>query len=149
MTGTAAIENRANQLLADAEEEIVLVVGDERLLTEALVDTLNESRRDVDVIVGAITEELQASVEDSVPDATTFLSGLEWLHSGDTRDQAVVGRLLLVDRSSLLGSTLIPATGEEHAVFGRGFGNSLVIIARRIMAHGLFNDRDPREGSSS
>jgi Predicted transcriptional regulators len=40
MTGATAIENRTERLLTDADSEIVLVIGDESLLTETLVDQL-------------------------------------------------------------------------------------------------------------
>jgi len=55
----------------------------------------------------------------------------------------VIGRLLLVDRSSILVSTVDPTTGDEHAVFGDGFKNGLVAISRRLMAQGLLPTRDP------
>lgn len=42
-------------------------------------------------------------------------------------------------------SSLIPETGEERAVFGEGFGNGLVVIARRLMAQGLLTARDPEQ----
>ena len=42
MSGRDAIENRTDQLIEDAAEEVVLVVGDESLLTEDLVATLND-----------------------------------------------------------------------------------------------------------
>ena len=82
----------------------------------------------------------------AVPDATTFISGLEWLHGEDaTENEAAIGRLLLIDRSTILVSSLMPGTKEEQAIFGEGFGNGLVVIARRLMAQGLLTARDPRQ----
>ena len=79
MTGQDAIENRSNELIRGATDEIVLVVGDESLLSEGLVDTLNEVGDGADLLIGAVTETIQDRVQTAVPSATTFISGLEWL----------------------------------------------------------------------
>lgn len=144
MAGQAGIENRTNQLLESATDEIVLVIGDESLLTTELVTTLNEVDADVDLLIGALTEPLQDQIHEAVPEATTFMTGLEWLHGENaTEDETAIGRLLLVDRSSILVSTIMPETKVEQAIFGDGFGNGLVVIARRLMAQGLVTTRDP------
>ena len=146
MSGRDAIENRANDLIEDAEEEVVLVLGEESLLTETLVATLNDVGPGIELVVGALTEDLEARVGDAVPEATTFVSGLEWLHDTAAVDEeTAIGRLLLVDRSAILVSSIVPDTGEEKAIFGEGFGNGLVVIARRLMAQGLLTERDPSE----
>jgi sugar-specific transcriptional regulator TrmB len=145
MSGTDAIAHRSNQLISDASEEVVLVLGDGSLLTEELVDSLNELGPGVDLLIGAITESLEARIHDAVPNATTFLSGLEWLRNGDDPDDTLaIGRLLLVDRSTILVSTIVPNTHEEQAVFGGGFRNGLVVISRRLLSQGLLPKRDPR-----
>ena len=144
MSGNGGIENRTEELIQTATEEIVLVIGDESLLTEDLVGTLNEVGNGVKLLVGALTESLQERIQTAVPDATTFISGLEWLHGEDTvEDETAIGRLLLVDRSTILVSSIVPKTKEERAIFGEGFGNGLVVIARRLMAQGLLTERDP------
>jgi sugar-specific transcriptional regulator TrmB len=138
MSGRDAIENRTDQLIKDASEEVVLVVGDESLLTIDLVATLNDVGNSVDLLIGALTESLQEQTQTAVPDATTFISGLKWLHGEDaTENEMVIGRLLLVDRSTILVSSLMPDTKDEQAIFGEGFGNGLVVIARRLMAQGV------------
>lgn len=144
MSGRDAIENRTNQLIETASDEIVLVVGDKSLLTEDLVASLNDVGNGVDLLVGALTESLQDHIQTAVPDAKTFISGLEWLHGENaTEDETAIGRLLLVDRSTILVSSLMPDTKEEQAIFGEGFGNGLVVISRRLMAQGLLTARDP------
>ena len=146
MTGRDAIENRTNDLVGEATDEIVLVVGDESLLTEDLIDSLNEVGNGVDLLIGALTEPLQDRIQTAVPDATTFISGLEWLHGENaTEEETAIGRLLLIDRSTILVSSIIPTTMEERAIFGEGFGNGLVVIARRLMAQGLLTVRDPTQ----
>ncbi|QHS15740.1 TrmB family transcriptional regulator [Halopenitus persicus] len=144
LSGNDGIETRTEKLIETATEEVVLVIGDESLLTEGLVAVLNGIEDDVELLVGALTESLQDRIQGAVPDATTFISGLEWLHgAGTTEDEAAIGRLLLVDRSTILVSSIIPGTKEEQAIFGEGFGNGLVVIARRLMAQGLLTARDP------
>jgi len=146
MTGQDAIKNRTEQLIEDATDEVVLVIGDDSLLTEDLVKTLNEVGNGVDLLVGALTESLQDEIQTAVPDAKTFVSGLEWLHGEkSTMDDTAIGRLLLVDRSTILVSSIMPDSKEEQAIFGVGFGNGLVVIARRLMAQGLLTVRDPKQ----
>ncbi len=146
MAGQDAIENRTNQLIAEATDEIVLVLGDESLLTDDLIDSLNEIGNGVELILGTLTESLEAQVQTAVPEAMTFVSGLEWLDaSAQTDGESSIGRLLLVDRSTILVSSITPNTGSEQAIFGEGFGNGLVVIARRLMAQGLLTARDPAQ----
>ena len=146
MSGRDAIEHRMDQLIEDASKEIVLVVGDESLLTEDLVTSLNEVGNGVDLLIGALTKSIQEQIQTAVPDATTFISGLEWLHGEDvTEAETAIGRLLLIDRSTILVSSIMPGTKEEQAIFGEGFGNGLVVIARRLMAQGLLTARDPKQ----
>jgi sugar-specific transcriptional regulator TrmB len=146
MSGRDAIENRTDQLIADATDEVVLVIGDESLLTDDLVATLNTVGNGVDLAIGALTEPLQEEIQTTVPDATTFISGLEWLHGENTDGgDTAIGRLLLVDRSTILVSSITPDTKNEQAIFGEGFGNGLVVVARRLMAQGLVSARDPRQ----
>jgi len=148
MTGTAAIANRTQELIAGADGEVVFVIAEEDLLTEDLVRTLNEIPDGIDLLVGAVTGSLRARIEADVPDAETFVSGLDWLHTEVTEgnEETAIGRLLLVDRSTILVSTIIPETGEEQAIFGEGFGNGLVVISRRLMSQGLLRERDPSAG---
>ncbi|WP_324760509.1 TrmB family transcriptional regulator [Haloarcula sp. GH36] len=144
MSGHDGIENRADQLIGEAEEEVVLVIGDSSLLTDDLIETLTDVQREVDLVIGALTETLMEEIQAAIPNATTFVSGLEWLHgTAVTEDETAIGRLLLVDRSAILVSSILPESKEEQAVFGTGFGNGLVVIARRLMAQGLLPAHDP------
>lgn len=144
MSGQGGIENRAEELIRTATDEIVLVIGDESLLTDNLVETLNDIGDDVELLIGAITEPLQEQIQTAVPHARTFLSGLEWLHGEPAEEsQTAIGRLLLIDRSTILVSSIMPGKKEEKAIFGEGFGNGLVVIARRLMSQGLLTARDP------
>lgn len=144
MSGRDGIENRAEKLIDKATEEVVLVIGDESLLTDDLIDTLNGTDSDIELVVGALTTPLEEAIQETIPNATTFLSGLEWLHGeGEGEDETAIGRLLMVDRSAILVSSIVPETKQEQAIFGEGFGNGLVVVARRLMSQGLVTARDP------
>ena len=144
MSGQDAIENRAERLIESATDEIVLVIGDESLLTEKLVETLSGVKDDIELLVGTLTPSLKEEVQATVPAATTFVSGLEWLHGANTtQDDTAIGRLLLVDRGSILVSSIMPESKAERAVFGTGLKNGLIVIARRLMSEGLLPVRDP------
>lgn len=151
LSGSTAIENRTEELLADATEEIVFVVGHEEALTPELVDVLADKLdRGVDVVVGALNESLRERVESELPGAETFVSGLEWLDQtlGGPDDDVLINRLLLVDRRAILVSTVHETVsggrGAENAIFGTGFTNGLVVVARRLMATGLGSGSDPK-----
>ncbi|MFC6785256.1 TrmB family transcriptional regulator [Halobaculum halobium] len=145
MSGTDAIANRSYALLTDAAEEVVFVIGDGTMLTDELIESLNALDSSVDLLIGAVTEELEAQIQEAIPRATTFLSGLGWLRTEvGADDDLAIGRLLLVDRSTILVSTLVPGTHEEQAVFGGGFRNGLIVIARRLLSQGLIPKRDPQ-----
>jgi sugar-specific transcriptional regulator TrmB len=146
MAGRDGIENRTEDLVETATDEIVLVLGDESLLTDNLIATLNDVGDGVDLLLGAVNEPLERELRKAVPEATTFISGLEWLHGENTHaNETAIGRLLLVDRSTILVSSIVPNTKQEQAIFGDGFGNGLVVIARRLMSQGLLTVRDPRQ----
>jgi len=138
LSAPRSIENRTNKLIEDAESEVVLVIGHESILTDSLLDSLKELGNDVSLLVGTLSDAARERLESEIKDITTFESGLEWMHgTGLNEEEVAIGRLLLVDRSTILVSTLEPESLEEHAIFGEGFGNGLVVIARRIMAEGL------------
>lgn len=145
LSGTDAIATRSSELIDNAIDEVVLVLGDDLLLTDKLITNLTDLDVGVDLRVGAVTEQLEAQIHDAVPEATTFLSGIEWLQAADDSDDDLkIGRLLLVDRSELLVSTLAPDTQEEQAIFGEGLRNGLIVIAHRLLSQGLLPKSDPR-----
>ncbi|WP_415380422.1 TrmB family transcriptional regulator [Halosimplex sp. TS25] len=147
LTGRTAIGNRTKQLLGEADDEVVLILGSEAVATESLLEALAEAgRRGATLIVGTVSEPLRDRVESTVPEAEVFVSGLEWLHGSIPNDDTEITRILLVDRSTILVSTAHDddtSNGGEQAVFGRGFDNGLVTIVRRLMATGLLPVEDP------
>lgn len=144
MTGRDAIANRSNQLIQDADEEVVLVIGDDVLWTQDLINSLTNLGPGIELLIGAVTKSLEDRIQEDVPTARTYLSGLDWLrNTSDTGDDLAIGRLLLVDRSAILISTLVPDSLDEQAVFGGGFRNGLIVIARRLLSQGLLTEQDP------
>jgi sugar-specific transcriptional regulator TrmB len=143
LSGSGLVETRSNNLIDEAESEVVLIIGNENLLTDDLIRSLKHVGTDVNLFVGTVSDDVQEKVKSEVPRAETFESGLRWMRAENSvEDKIDVGRLLLVDRSSILVSSIEPDTLEEYAVFGEGFGNGLLVIARRIMATGLVPELD-------
>jgi HTH-type transcriptional regulator, sugar sensing transcriptional regulator len=152
LTGQTAIATRTQQLIDGAGEEIVFVVGREDVLTEELVTHLQAAQETgITVVIGTVSEHLRDTVQQVLPDANVFVSELEWLSSApaDSTDDTTISRLLLIDRNTILVSTVHEAASSaaetERAVFGRGFTNGLVVIARRLMATGLESSDDPKK----
>jgi HTH-type transcriptional regulator, sugar sensing transcriptional regulator len=150
LSGTTAISNRTQQLIDATGREIVLIVGRDEVITDGLLEQLQEAlETGLDVLVGTQTEELRKQIAEALPDAEVFISGLEWLHSSplEATDDTTISRLLLIDKNTILVSSVHETdTGgieTEKAVFGRGFDNGIVVIARRLMATGLPPRHDP------
>jgi len=141
LSGAASIVARTGQLIEEADEEVVLVLGRESAFTEELAERLAAAHdRGVSVAVGTVSESLRERVSEQLPAVEVFVSGLDWLRrSGVTDDGTGISRLLLVDREAMLVSSFDATSDsrEERAVFGRGFNNGLVAVVRRLMGTGL------------
>jgi sugar-specific transcriptional regulator TrmB len=137
--GGETIAQRTRGLVEEAREEVVVLVAVEELVDEELLDGLNDAtERGVDVVVGTVDEGTRRRVEGSVEGVEPFVSELEWLRPEEdgAGGETAIGRILLVDRSTILVSTYEPQTRTERGVFGRGFTNGLVVIARRLLSTG-------------
>lgn len=149
LAGSAAIANRTVDLVDEAEEELVFVIGQDSSLNERLLGDLRAAeKRGVNVVLGTVDEPLRKELERAVPGADVFVSGLSWLSGSPAEgDDTEITRLLLVDRSTILVSSVHQESHTtqpaEQAVFGRGFDNGLVAIVRRLMATGLLPADDP------
>ncbi|SDY56191.1 TrmB family transcriptional regulator [Halobellus clavatus] len=149
ISGDQGITSRTRQLIEGATEELILVVGHNSIFTDRLAEQLQSAQEhDVNVIIGTIDEDLQATIQDALPSVEVFVSGLDWLsRSPLPDDDTEISRLLLADREAILVSSFTEtrADGREHeqGVFGRGFDNGLVAITRRLMATGLLSVNDP------
>ena len=152
LSGGTAIDARTEQLIDEAEGELVMVVGHNRMLTDGLVDALHTATdRGVSVVVGVVDASLRDTLVDAVPQARVFISELSWLESSPLQgDETQINRLLLIDRSTILASSTHDPDAPEHekAVFGQGFNNGLVAIVRRLMVTGLLSEDDPGEAAA-
>ncbi|MFH5800343.1 TrmB family transcriptional regulator [Haladaptatus sp. CMAA 1911] len=153
LNGTSAVENRTQQLIENADEEIVLVIGHEAALTENLIEQLQAAQSaDVRVLVGTSNDAIREQIDRAISDATIFVSQLDWLDSSPIRefDDTIITRLLLVDRETILVSSAHETESgsfeNERAVFGHGFDNGIVVIARRLMATGLLQSENVETG---
>jgi sugar-specific transcriptional regulator TrmB len=144
LSGRDAIGNRTNQLVANAETEIVVILGETSLLTDELVETLNRVPEEVDILVGGLSETLHEQVQRRVSADTTVVSGLDWLHEEERSPATAFGRLVVADRSTVLASSILNS-GEETAMVGRGFGDANVANARRLMVQGMLLAHQPAQ----
>jgi sugar-specific transcriptional regulator TrmB len=142
ISGHDGIESRMNVLLEDAESEIVLLVVEEELLTEALYERLHDAvDRGVDVIVGGETGAIIARLGTELPSVKVFETELDWLLGPAGDDEVAISRLLLVDRTTLLVSSFYPGAdhdeSHEQAIFAKGLDNGIVLLLRRMISSGL------------
>jgi sugar-specific transcriptional regulator TrmB len=142
LSGQAGITSRSQQLLADADEEIISIVGTKGPLETKTIQRLNQAvDRGVDIYLGALDKEMRARLTESIAGAAVFESELGWLQNDIDAEGShpAISRVLLIDRNVVLLGSLGPAMGEatERAIFGRGFTNGLLIVLRRILATGL------------
>ena len=141
LSGHGAIESRTHMLLEDAESEIVLLVVEEKLLTEGLYDRLHDAvDRGVDVIIGGETDAVVDTLDTEMPSVKVFETELNWLLGPASDDEVAISRLLLIDRTTLLVSSFYPDADDdsrEQAIFATGLENGVVVVLRRIISSGL------------
>lgn len=138
LAGGDTITTRTKRLVDEASTEVLLLIGDSTVLSDGLHDRLVSAReRGIDVLVGTGSEALRNQIGDGLPDSTVFDSQLEWLHSKNGQSSVSVGRLLLVDDTDLLASTIVRSGGQarEQAICGNGATNSLVFTLRQLLSH--------------
>ncbi|CDK40733.1 MULTISPECIES: TrmB family transcriptional regulator [unclassified Halorubrum] len=137
LSNAPAITNRMRRLVEGAEDEVVLLVGREGEVAEPLRRTLRDAHgRGVSVVVGATTDALRRSFEDC-RDVDTISLRDTWIEqSAAAGTDAEIGRVLLVDRETVLITTVhADGRGErrEEAVFCQGSANGVATIVRRAV----------------
>lgn len=147
MNGHEAIGARTAKVIQDSDSELILLVIDDSILTDALFDQLDAAMdRGVSVIIGGRSDDVRQDLREHLPRAKIFETELSWLVGVD--DDISIGRLLLSDRSTLLVSSYYPETGDgktERAVYATGLGNGVVVLIRRMLATGLLPEADPEK----
>lgn len=136
LSGAEAIRTRTTELVHEATEEVLLVVGTASAFTDDLADALRlAGERGVSVTVGTLEESLRQAVAETLPDASVYVSGLSLFGPTDPDDDDTrITRLLLVDRTTILLSATPGDGGAPSAIFGRGFTNGLVTLVRRLVS---------------
>lgn len=147
-TGTDTITRRAIGFIDQGDEEIVLIVKGEQVISEGLLERLRVAQeRGVAMYLGTLSETVHERLQETVPDATVFESELEWLQPQTGEEDEAIGRLLLVDRDMLLLSSLEQHPHRESALWSEGIGNGLLVIARRLLASGLDGSNELRQAA--
>lgn len=145
MSGHQSIDARMAKVIQDTDSELILLVIDDSILTDALFDQLGSAvDRGVSLIIGGMTEDVRQELRERIPRAEIFETELTWLVGDD--DDISIGRLLLSDQSTLLVSSYYPETENgktERAVYATGLGNGVVVLIRRMLATGLLPEADP------
>ena len=143
ITGRSTITTRVKRLIGEADVELLLLIGDESVLSEALYQELSSATsRQVDIVVGAGSEQLRKQLLRELPEEMVYDAELEWLRSDSDPTTPDIGRLLLVDDEYLIASTVRQGeqSPDERAVCGSGNCNGLVLVLRRLLTQQL-----PRE----
>lgn len=148
LTGDEAIETRTHDLVDDAEGELVLLVVEEEILTDALFDRLHAAvDRGVDVVIGGKTDAIVSKLDTELSSVTVFESELDWLLGPESNDEVAISRLLLVDRTTLLVSSFYPTghhdESNEQAIFASGLENGVVVLIRRLISSGFLPRAEP------
>ena len=77
-----------------------MAIDEDALLTDRLVQQLDRTSERLTVLIGALSEPTRDRIQELIPDAEVFVSGLEWLHGESADGETSIGRLLLVDREA-------------------------------------------------
>jgi len=146
LRGREAVTSRTLGRLEAAESEVLLVVVEPAMLSDAVLDRLESAAdRGVAVSVGANATAVVQRLEGALPDARVFETGLDWLVGPEPADEVAISRLLMVDRSSLLVSSYYPDDTEstEQAIVASGLDNGVVVLIRRLVSTGLIPPEVP------
>lgn len=127
---------RAQMHVEDATEEVYLLVTDESLLEGELLDALEAAcQRGVSVFVEVPGDSAAERLRGRVPDANVRVSPSPF--EARLPDDQVPGRLLLVDRTTVLLSEvregLVPQARDESGMWGRSAGHGLVAWLRPLL----------------
>ncbi|WP_276255503.1 TrmB family transcriptional regulator [Halomontanus rarus] len=134
------VSGRVMDIVADATDEIVLLVLDDLLNEETLEALAEADERGVPIYVGTVAEPIQERVEDAGIDTTVFTTELvEWFTA--VSDSPRLGRLLTVDRNPILVSALhqeeLPGVPNETAVWTDGIDHGFATFAERVLTYEL------------
>jgi sugar-specific transcriptional regulator TrmB len=144
LSGQNAITTRTNQLLENADDRAVIVVTDDRVLSSPLCEWLQGAQESgCAVAAGAVVESVKRRLDETLSDITVFDSELGWLHPDQFEDSPPVSFLLAVDKKTVLvsASSLTTTDPNQHAIYGTGVRNSIVVLLRTLASRGLDDEQ--------
>jgi predicted transcriptional regulator len=131
LSGQTAIDNRLQQLVADAGDAVVVLATRPDVVTDGVAERLPGDDSDVTLAVGCLDADARDTVRDALPAATVFEPDAAWV-TASLDGIGDVDCLVLVDGDAVLASAT--ENGDAHAVVGRGSGNALVAMVRGLVA---------------
>ncbi|WP_158058205.1 TrmB family transcriptional regulator [Halorussus halophilus] len=141
LSGVTTIAEITEQMVEDAQREVLAVLGstaDQQELLDALGAA---SDRGVTVYLGLLTddEDERDRAFSAVPDAKTPPLLEDWLNDSESTDDKRISQLIVADREQLLLSAVREQNGDtvQNAIHSKGFGNGLLVVVRRLLENGL------------
>jgi len=144
--GDDEVAERAEGLIGTAEDELLLAVAVEGLLTDPVRDALADvADRGVDITVGSPSEEIRAELRDLLPGATV-LETWTWWESHPIQPGAI-SAIVMVDGQSLLVSadveTALPGVRQHRALWTDSEKAPLVGMMRPLLRNAITTGGTP------
>lgn len=132
------VRERVRMHVDDGDEEIYFHVAHENLLERDVVAAFEDAvDRDVEVYAEVPTEQLRTQIHEQLPSVKIAASELPL----DAFEERVPGRLLMVDRETILLSAqqdgLVPGQIDETGLWGSDVGHGLVAWMRPLIVSRL------------
>lgn len=140
MEGDAEVSERMEGLLEAADEEVLLALAVEELLTEELLDALESALdRGVEVVIGSPADAIRDRLRAELPGATVLETWTWW--DDHPIQPGAVSAILMVDGERLLVSadirTSLPGVRKHRAVWTDGDSAPLVGMMRPLLADAI------------
>lgn len=140
------VTNRIGSLIADADDEVYVLLADDRMLDDEFRDVLAAAgERGVRVFCEVPSAEIEAELGERLPDAAVVATDLA--DDPAQTGKKWLGRMLMVDRRGVLLSgvaeSALPGQLEETAIWAEGTDHGLVVgvhhlLGARIDSSGIF-----------
>ena len=78
VTGHNAVNQRVQEFIDEADDEIIYLTVDEYLTEDTLDELRNADDRGLDIYIGGISDDVRDRIQDAVPSATLFETLWEW-----------------------------------------------------------------------
>lgn len=135
LSAEGPLDGRVCEFVGEAQDELILAVGDERCWNDRVAEALADAERrgvDVHLAGGGHCPETLRPYEF---EGASVTSELDWLQSRS--DDVPLGRLLLVDARRLFVSTVQNPAGGERAIVAEGGANPFVALCRRLLGESI------------